>query len=421
MRWLIGVLLLLLLAVGVAVGLQQGSGYVYLELGQWVVETSAVFLLASLVVLFVALYALVRLVGWLWRSPRRWRRGSRGRRAQRSRRSLTRGLIEMAEGRWVQAEKILTRDAPASDTALLNYLAAARAAQQTEAYDRRDGYLKAAIEANPDADVAVSLTQAELQLAHRQTEQALATLNRLRGLAPQHSYALKLLARLYTEQKDWERLADLLAELRRRRVLERTRLDQLERAAALGRFEAAEAREAALRTIWDSLSRGLREDPAIVHAYATRLAAAGAVEAAEKRLRHTLDRRWDEALARDYGRIRTNDAAHQLGHAQNWLRDHGRSPMLLLTLGRLSARNGLWGKARDYFESSLNAEPHAETYYAFAQVLDELGELGAAHEQYRAGLAQALAPGEGVAVAARTQATAAGVKALPGGAGAHAH
>jgi HemY protein len=216
-------------------------------------------------------------------------------------------------------------------------------------------------------------------------------------------------------------LADLLAELRRRRVLERTRLDQLERAAALGRFEAAEAREAALRTIWDSLSRGLREDPAIVHAYATRLAAAGAVEAAEKRLRHTLDRRWDEALARDYGRIRTHDAAHQLGHAQNWLRDHGRSPMLLLTLGRLSARNGLWGKARDYFESSLNAEPHAETYYAFAQVLDELGELGAAHEQYRAGLAQALAPGEGVAVAARTQATAAGVKALPGGAGAHAH
>ena len=415
MRWLLAALLLLAIAVGVAYGLQQDPGYVYLEVGPWVIETSLVFLLAALAVVFVLLYLLVRLIGFVLRTPRAWRRGKRGRRTERSRRGLTRGLIEMAEGRWSQAEKILTRNAPDSDTALLHYLAAARAAQQAGAYDRRDGYLKAAIEANPEADVAVSLTQAELQLAHHQTEHALATLNRLRGLAPQHSYVMKLSARLFAELEDWERLAELLPELRRRRALDRERIDRLERAAALGRLEAAEPRGSSLRTIWDSLSKRMREDPDVVHAYVTRLIAAGAHEMAEKRLRHTLGRQWDETLVRDYGLVRLGNAGKQLEHAESWLRDHGRSPMLLLTLGRLCIRNRLWGKARIYFESSIGAQPHAETYFELAQLLDDLGEFGAAREQYRAGLARAVDQGERceIAVEARAEAAEAVIKALP--------
>ena len=390
MRWLVAALVLLLCAVGVASLLQHDPGYLYIDIGRWTVETTVAFALAALLVLFVVAYFGVRLAAVLLRTPRAWRRGLRGRRTEKSRRGLMRGLIEMAEGRWEQAEKLLTRHAAESDTALLNYLAAARAAQQAGAYERRDRYLKAAIEGNPEADVAVSLTQAELQLAHHQTEHALATLTRLRGLAPHHTYVMKLLSRLYSELEDWERLAELLPELRRRRVLPTERLEALERATALGRLTRDGADLSRLGATWESLPRRTRDDPEVVHAYAQLLIRAGGHTTAERRLRQALSRQWDERLVRDYGLVEVDDAAKQLDHAESWLHEHGRSPMLLLTLGRLCIRNRLWGKARIYLESSIAGEPRAEAHFELARLLDQLGEVGAAREQYRTGLALAV-------------------------------
>lgn len=390
MRWLLTALIILLAAVAAATLLQQDPGYLYLDIGRWTMETTLAFALAVLVASFVALYCLIRLLVMLRHSPRSWRSGLRHRRTEKSRRALLRGLIEMAEGRWERAEKLLIRHAPESDTALLNYLAAARAAQQVGAYERRDGYLKEAIEANPEADVAVSLTQAELQLAHHQTEYALATLTRLRGLVPNHLYVLRLLARLYAELEDWEQLAELLPELRRHRIFEPDRLATLERAVALGRLARAESDSDALSTIWNSLSRQMRDDPRVLHVHVRRLLDAGAKALGERRLRQHLERHWDERLARDYGLVEHENLNRQLDHAEAWLKDHGRSPMLLLSLGRLSARNRLWGKARVYLESSIESGATPEAYHELGMLLDELGEIGPAREHYRAGLALAV-------------------------------
>jgi len=386
MRWLLTALITLVVATGVAVLLQRDPGYVYIDIGQWTIETSVAFALAALAVLFVLAYAGLRAGGAALRTPRALRFGTRGHRTEKARRGLTRGLIEMAEGRWEQAERLLTRYAEGSDTSLLNYLAAARAAQQSGAYERRDRYLKAAIEANPEADMAVSLTQAELQLAHHQTEHSLATLTRLRSMAPHHTYVMKLLARLHAELGDWESLAELLPELRRRRVLPAERLDALEQATALGRLSHAGADSAQLARIWESLTKRCRAEAEVMHAYVHQMIMAGQHDAVEKPLRQFLSRQWDETLVRDYGLLVTDNTARQLDQAETWLRDHGRSPTLLLTLGRLCVRNKLWGKARIYFESSLQIEPRAETHHAFAELLDQLGETGAAREQYRHGL-----------------------------------
>lgn len=390
MRWLLIAILVLLLAVSAAHLLQQDPGYLYLDIGHWTIETTLAFALVVLVLVFVLLHLLLRLIAHLLRGPRAWRRGLQRRRTEKSRRALVRGLIEMAEGRWERAEKLLIRQAGNSDTSLLNYLAAARAAQLHGAYERRDRYLKEAIEANPEADVAVSLTQAELQLAHHQNEYALATLTRLRSLAPQHLYVLRLLARLYAEMEDWAQLSEVLPDLRRHRIFEPGRLAVLERAVAIGRFGQAERTGQALTAVWDTLPRRVREDPLVLHVHAECLIEADARALAERRLRHLLDREWDERLARDYGRAEHEDPAKQLDYGEKWLKDHGRSPMLLLTLGRLATRARLWGKARVYFESSIEHGATAEAYHELAGLLDELGEIGPARENYRAGLALAV-------------------------------
>ena len=82
-----------------------------------------------------------------------------------------------------------------------------------EAYDRRDSYLKVASEQGEEAQIAVSVSQAEMQFTSDQLEQSRATLIHLLEVAPKHPYAIKLLAKVYYQQEDWSNLFSLLPDL----------------------------------------------------------------------------------------------------------------------------------------------------------------------------------------------------------------
>lgn len=135
--------------------------------------------------------------------------------AQKAQATTRKGLIEYSEGYWQKAKNHLIQALPNTDTPLLNYLTAARAAQKMGDSKLRDHYLREAQQSMPEAKIAVELTQAQLQLANHQWEQALATLKHLQDLAPRHPYVLKLLMNLYEEIKDWQQLIALLPDLKR--------------------------------------------------------------------------------------------------------------------------------------------------------------------------------------------------------------
>ena len=119
----------------------------------------------------------------------------------------------------------------------------------------------------------------------------------------------------------------------------------------------------------------MRQEPELIAAYVEQLRRLGAQEEAEEVLRSALKRGYDSRLARFYGVLRGADPARQLQTAELWLKQHPQDPALLLTLGRLCLQNQLWGKARDYFESSLKLERHPETCAELARLLAQLGEL----------------------------------------------
>jgi HemY protein len=334
----------------------------------------------------------VRTLRGLWRVPRRLTQATQQRAKQRASRGLTQGLIDLAEGRWERAERGLIRDASGGENALLHYLGAARAAQQQGAHERRDAYLKRAIESNPQADIAVSLTQAELQLSHHQTERALASLSRLRNLAPKHDYVLRLLAKLYRDVEDWEHLLELLPEIARKRLFDDEALQSMQLATWHGRLRAGDQHSVEeLQRCWESLPKQAREHEDILHAYSERLIYFSAEQRVEPLLRAALNRRWSGKLARMYGLVQTGDAAQQLDFAEVWLKNHGRDPLLLLSLGRLCKRRSLWGKARIYLESSLGLNALAETHLELAELLESLGEKDSAMQHYRQGLSLAVA------------------------------
>jgi HemY protein len=383
----------LFFAITAAITALLGSdyGYFHIAYGDWEIENSLSKAALYGLLLLIPLYFMVRLLIKIWRFPTLFRDYRLRRRNERARRNIIQGMIELIEGHWLKAENILLKDIETSDTPLLNYLLAARAAQHQEADERRDQYLKMAHRVTPRADIAIGLTQAELQMAHDQTEQALATLMTLRELAPRHPYVMKLLSSLYVQLNEWEKLVEMLPEIRRRRIISGEKLLQLERMVYIQfiRGFVTSRSIASFEERWKLLPSRYRADPDIFRIYIECLLHHNQTTAAERQLRSFLNKRWDDELVQMYGRIDIPETHKLLDQAEAWLKSHGRSPMLLITLARLCCRLQLWGKARAYFETSLAVHPTIEAYAELAELLESLGERDSAHECFRKGLALA--------------------------------
>lgn len=390
-------LLMLVCGALIAVAMKYDSGYVRLSYGNYLVESSIWIALLALLAAFALLVIALRLIGLLVATllgRTHWMSNLSHNRAQRK---TTKGLLSYAEGNWKKAQRYLTAAAPRSELKLINYLAAAQAASEQGLVRESDELLKKAYESTPGSEFAVGITQAQLQLARNQLEQCLATLLELRKKDPHHPFVLKLLHQVYLRLQDWQQLALLLPELKKYQVVKPEDLKPLERTTWLNLLEqaAAEARRKAqgdqvdvesLNLIWDRLPRSMREDDTVIGAYAEHLARLGHEELAETVLRKVLRNHWSDLLVNIYGRVQGASVAEQLATAEGWLKDRSDNPALLLALGRLSLRNELWGKARDYFEASLKRKRTRETYAELCRLMAHLGHHQESTEYFIQGL-----------------------------------
>ena len=388
MRKLFLFLIILSASVWLGLNIQKDSGYVLLAYQQWTVEMPLWVAAAGLLLGFSIIYALIRLLSATGSLSRRLRAWSLRRRSHQSRSLTIRGLIELTEGRWKNAERDLLKAVHNSDTPLLNYLAAARAAQEQGADQRRDKYLQEAYESTPEAEMAVGLTQAQLQLSHKQLEQALATLRRLQHLEPNHPYVLNCLKRLYLKLQDWENLAELLPQIKKKKIIDSKEYEVLEEKVYAGIIEkAANVGDLdLLKKTWERIPRHLHKNTRMVCLYAKQLIACKDGINAAALLNASLKKKWDDVLVNLYGLANGANLNKQLTQAEAWLKQQPNNPVLLLCLGRLAARAQIWGKARGYLEQSIQSAPSSTAYAALAKLCDDMNEPQAANEYYRKGL-----------------------------------
>lgn len=384
MRFGLALVAVLLIGAFGAHALLQDSGYVLIDVGGYVVEMSV----PGLVIVLTGAYLAIRLAVGLWEAPRRLGGAWAERRLRRAGGQLTRGLMHIADGDWARGERLLTRGARASGAPLVNYLMAARAAQQQGESERRDEWLRIAYEELPEAEITVLLTQAELQLDGGEHERALAALRRILDKRPRHPVALALAARAARALGDSEELAALLPSLGRA-SLEPGELEEIAVETLRASLAGPELTSERLEHGWAGLPASLRALPRVIAARADALERLGRGDDAERELRAALKRRWAEPLIAAYGRVRSADPARQLRQAEAWLRDHPDDGTLLLTAARLCIVNELWGKARSYLESSIAIEPAPEAYALYGRLLDRLGENERAALAFRSGLALA--------------------------------
>jgi len=379
-----GLLLVLTLLIGSVTAhfLLENNGYVLIHFRGYTVEMSVPVLIFVTFLAYLAVRALVR----LWQTPRELGAMTARARSRRANQRITKGFVALSEGKLARAERLLTKGATDSETPLLNYLAAARAAQAQGDRQRRDGWLKMARDSDDDTQNAVLLTQAELQIAAGEYPAARTSLTQIRDSQPTHPQALKLLGELLYIEQDWHALTDLLPQLRRARNIPARQLDEWTIESFAAQLAAPNLDTDSIDAYWNKLPKPLRKHERLLLARIRALIAGNNSELAATTICKTLKTDWDSQLVAIYGELRLANKDGQLRQTEKWLNQYPEDPVILLAAGRSSVRNELWGKARSYIESSIAIAPTSAAYHELGQLMLKLDNPAAATTAFAKGL-----------------------------------
>jgi len=208
----------------------------------------------------------------------------------------------------------------------------------------------------------------------------------LRTLPDKHTAALRLELKAQQQAKNWDQALLLIDQLERRSVFDATQASHLRRYAHAENLKRKALDQHALEECWQKIPSELKRDAKIAAAAAQCYMALGVVAQALQIIEQALAMEWDSELAGIYAECEGGETIRQIERAEQWLKSNPRDAVLLLTLGRLCARQELWGKAQSYLDASISVEPMYSAYLALAQLHDRLGNADAARRNYRESL-----------------------------------
>jgi len=360
-------IVLALLAAALAPVFKNDPGLVQIHFRGWTLETSVLVLCLALAAAWLLLWLAVR----LWRLPAETARRIR---EQRALIQLEKGLLALTEGDWSTAERALQKSASSHGRTTARYLAAAEAADSQDAGDRAEWYLEQADSRNRKQKFLVELTRARILVANGQFEEARPILEEIQGRRRRHPQVLDMLARCYRELGDWEALLKLLPAMQKAGLVNDEEAAGLRQHAVAAELKHSQDTDE-LQQRFRGLPRQMQRSSEVVGAYADRALKLGAPELTEEVIRNSLKVQWEPTLLIPYGEPGPDDAARRLRQCDKWLQNHPDDHWLHLALGRLCAREELWGKARQHMIRSLELEPTVLGYDTLGQLLERKGEL----------------------------------------------
>ncbi len=356
-----------LFAAAIAPVFKSDPGLVQIHFHGWTIETSVLILALAAVALWLIVHFIIR----LWRLPAETARRVR---EQRALAQLEKGLLALTEGDWSTAEKALEKSASSHGRTTARYLAAAQAADGQEAGDRAEWYLEQADTRKRKQRFLVELTRARILSTNGRYAEAIPILEILQKRRKRHPQVLELLALCYDETGKWEPLQKILPVMLKAGVVDADRVAELKQNAAISELKQYNDAEA-LRAGWRGLPKDLQKSIEVVMVFADQAIRIGAPELTEEVLRTSLKREWNSTLLIPYGEPGAEDSSIRMKQCEKWLKDHPEDAWLNLALGRLCAREELWGKARHHMIRSLEIEPSVGGYDSLGQLLERKGEL----------------------------------------------
>ena len=364
-------------------------GYLLIAFGNYTFETSVLALTLALAVVYL-LYRLLRMLfGWI--NPWQWARA--GKRVgnlfgSRRRGKTEQGMLALFRGNWQSAYNLLMQGRNERGAGPANYLFAAYAGHRLNQAELWANCLETVERRYPHARSTAGIVRARLLQRGKRPEQALKAINNLRKTALNDAALLGLLQQVYIDLEDWDELEKLLPTLDRNEVAAKDEILKLRRhifaqrlhGIAAGRDASLDREQnlASLRQLWKKAPREYRQSPTLTSLFARHALRQDGGKDAAAAIEHTLDTDWNAGLIELYGALPLGDDRRRLDLAEGWLEKHPGDTDLQLALGRLCLRNELWGKAREYLQTSIAIQPGAAAHGELNRLLENLGETEAA-------------------------------------------
>ncbi len=387
------IILVLLAGAGLGTLIHLDPGYVLIAWGDTSVQMSLWVLLFSMMLAFVLVSFSLRFIMVLnlpFRVLGDWQQTSR---IKRMRLQTRQGLLALADGQNLRAEKKLGELAPNTSQPMVVLPALARALG-------RQGKIKAAqlvldklVLEFPGAQQLAHLELAQICLYQGDDEAALAPLQSLHKLSPQHAEANQLLLDLLQRLAMWSELMQLLLVVGQAKQLGEEQLTQQQQLAYGRAFRASRSQGASaaasgleeLKALWKKAPPSITNHGPSIVAYAEAMARAegDVAQYTQAFIEQALTLLWLDELVLAYAHLPLADLQHSLAKAEAWQTIAKDSAALQLTLGRLCRRLELWGKAQDYLKASISLQASKEAHAEMARLQHKLGHIEVAIEHYR--------------------------------------
>ncbi|QLB21276.1 heme biosynthesis protein HemY [Vespertiliibacter pulmonis] len=354
--------LMLLVLAGLILGpyISGNQGYVRIETEHSVYEMSIVMLVVLFAVLMVVVYVVEWVVTRLLRLSRNSYQWFGNRKHKKAQKQTLEGLMQMTAGNYSKAEKLISKNAKYSDEPVLNFIKAAESAQQQGDELSANKYLIEAVKIAGPNSIVVELARTRLLLQQGKLPAARSAVDSLLELAPNNIDGLRLAIEIYQKSKAYKALDNILDEIGQRSFLLAEEFEALKQQATDGLLDEImneEGQEGLLKW-WESQPSSRRRSVYVRIALIKRLLASDDQQSAEEIALETVKKFDDEQLqglfielthlqVTENSKLLKILAKRSNKAKENYVDDYARA------LGYLYAREGLFEKAKPYFEQLL--------------------------------------------------------------------
>ena len=358
------------------------SGYVYIAIGEYQIETSIVVGIVGLIVFYCALqlieWFVITLLNLIMSSrylPEQWRQKA-------AKKHTLIGALALAEEDWPAAEKAMAKGAEKGEIPTLNLFAAARAAHYQNNITARDQYLAQA-ELNPLAQAAVYTSRTRYLMKQGELSQARGILNKLNPTSKSSTPVLKLALELYQQQQDWPSLKLLLPIIKKRQLLSDTELNLLNVKTNKALFlNATNISEAELNKCWHWLTKSERNEDELLVAYAQGLSKFEHKEQALKLISKQIKTSPSAVLFKAIPNLvsaQDEDIRKLLNRLET---THENDADYQICLAKLAMQSRDAKQAKIHWQNVCRIAPSHSSWLALAQVQEQLGESSTAAQSY---------------------------------------
>ena len=351
--------------------LREHPGFAVFNYGDTSIELPLSRFYYWVIAAFIVLYFLFRILGSLFRLPRRMRNSRQHKHNLDIMRSLESSMLAFSQFKWADALRTATKHVKQSPMKKAQHLFAAHCAHNSGQVDTRNAHVTS-LRNLEEGKALANTIEAEFELEDGNAEKALLILHEE---STDNICNLNTLSHAYIKTNNIEGLETTLEKL----------LPHADKAARIQytvnrslkwmiNYYDINSADTKLAGLWKIYHKQLTANPTLLHSYVHTLIKHRRDTIAELIIKNQLDESWDEMLIQEYGLLKIENIEQRTKQSEEWLKHHKESAGLLLTLGRLYKHQKLWGKAKSYLESSLSRKPLVSTYAELAELHELLNE-----------------------------------------------